>query len=137
MGTYADNLYVETTVIGNGFWALFCYKRNWHGPLAVVWGWMKVNNGKRVFITYDSYTTVTQRRKGFRAAINKRLFEVENADAIITGTGTEDGGRAFLDASGYVIDKRTGDFILTKSKFKSIQRAKQKEDKDNAARPKD
>lgn len=117
------------TLRGN-FWMLVCYTYKFFGPCAVVWGECSVSDDKRrVFNVYDSYTPKHCRRKGFRTAINNHLFNEADIDVIISTSGSKEGGKEFMETSGYVIERMTGKWMLTKSKHRKIQKMR-KEKKD-------
>lgn len=113
--------------IREGLYLLSLFTRGRSSPVGSVWvsGMGKNAGGKYVCFIENSYVIEPERRQGVRTAINDFLFDVWGVDTIVTWTGSKRGGKAFLEASGFVIEPLTGMFVLTKDEH-GRRRAKRK-----------
>ena len=119
-----NKCWVTWDIIGFGVTQFTCFCNEVSFPIGVVWTTMMgAGNGKkkRCEISY-SYIVPFARRKGVRSLINKCIFEDYGSDVITTQDGSDTGGLRFMKASGYLMDKRTGIWSLTKKDYKAKKR---------------
>lgn len=111
-----DRCWVTCNGIGFGVTQFTCFSPIAINPVGLVWAVSMGpgNAGKSRVETYHSYTVPWARRQGVRTLINRKIFEDHGVDVITTQQGSEDGGLAFLRASGYRLDRATGIWSLTK-----------------------
>lgn len=110
-------VYVSWAPLGQSVLLYTAWIPTFAAPLAFVWGNPKSTTpNKHVFDVYGSYVLPWARRQGVRSKINEQILK--HYGVIITGSGTKEGGMAFLKAAGYKLHKPTGLFFLQKGKCK-------------------
>jgi hypothetical protein len=111
--------WVHWCSIANGIFQLTVFCSGWVGPLGFVWGMMKGKNegGRKIFEVAHSYTLPFARHMGVRSMMNDCLFKDHEVDVIITAVASEEGGRGFLMASGYTVDRTLGLWRITKQQW--------------------
>lgn len=71
------------------------------GPLGIVW--YRFTKNSTCLDVLNSYVDSRYRRLGIRTLLNKKLFEFyPTIQKISTDGGSQEGGTAFLKASGYI-----------------------------------
>lgn len=100
------------TELENGVFQVYATTKNWHCPLAFVWGLHTGGDANR-FDVLHSYTFPFARRCGLRTLINDKIFIMFDVDVIMSGDGTDKGGLAFMKNYGYELHKPTGHWFVT------------------------
>lgn len=120
-----EHCHVTWAKIGNGIWIFACFSPIVHYPIALVTATIagKGTAGKMRAEILSSDVSDWARRQGVRTLINKAIFDKWDVDVIMTQNGTTDGA-AFMEATGYRLDKKIGVWYLTKTMFKRNQNKK-------------
>lgn len=108
--------------IGQGVTAIFCFWTHNTAPVGVVYTILygPGNTKKQRAEILGSYVVPWARRLGVRSRINDYLFNYLDCHTIVTQSGSREGGKAFMQNSGYVLDEKLGIWTLTKQDW--IQR---------------
>lgn len=91
---------VDVNMIGFGITLYSCFNREFVGPLGLAWTVdYKVEGGTKMADLLWVYTLPPYRRRG----IARLLLETISSrrDAVMTGTGTDEGGRALIESVGF------------------------------------
>ena len=107
---FIDDCWITWYELDHGIIQYTCFSRHWTCPIGFVWG---ISAG-RCFFVMNSYVDPYFRRRGVRTLLNKQIHE--HNKIIQTQTGTKEGGKAFLKASGYKHDRVRNDWILVRSR---------------------
>ena len=112
------NLIKDITVWWNkigigGCWIYSAWHPDWIGPIGFVAGLA----GGDIFQVSQSFVDRRVRRFGIRTKINETIHQ--HFKVIQTWGGSETGGKAFMDASGYKYDPVRNDYILVRPKEKT------------------
>ena len=122
-----ENPWVTWTELHGGVTQVYALCKNWHCPIAFVWGLHTGGDAHR-FEVLHSYTLPFVRRFGLRTLINDEVFKKVGVDVIISGKGTDTGGMAFMKSYGYVKHPPTGNWYVTKK----MRERKKKRNEDKA-----
>lgn len=98
--------------IGFGQMIYVLYVPNHTVPIGLVWGEPHAER----FNVAGSFVQPWARRNGVRTKINAAIFE--HYKAIVTASGSKDGGLAFMKASGYQHNRDLDLWSLTRPKNK-------------------
>jgi hypothetical protein len=95
--------WVTWTPVGFGVMLWMLFVPDFVAPVGLVWGTQHGGKRKLTFNTYYSFVLPGARRCGVRTRINQEILKTY--DLIVTGSGTKQGGMAFIKAAGYRYNK--------------------------------
>lgn len=121
-----DRCWVYWSNIG-GHLFYVCFSPVASCPIGLVWGISKAagNAGKTQFEVAFSYVLPQFRRQGVRTKLNEQILE--HWDVIVSQDGTDEGGKAFMQATGYKLNKTIGAWYLTRAAWKRAKRRRDSE----------
>ena len=81
----------------HGLWMMTYKPRDTDIPVGMIWG-KTFNNGK-IFYVYGCYVPMWARRQGVMREMHNIL--IANYPTLMTGNGSDEGGKQFIKAFGY------------------------------------
>ena len=104
---------VERTFIGHGICLYALFVPEFVGPIGMVWGHEFSVEGKGIFQVHHSYVLADARRQGVRRKIDEWILC--RHEFIMSGDGSDEGGLAYLQKSGYKQDETTKMWVRRKN----------------------
>lgn len=99
--------------LDHGIWQITLFDSRALAPAGHVWfvPFAVGDAGKAMALVIDSFVTEWARRQGVRTRLNEEIARLTAVQVVLTPNSTES-GRAFMEATGYQLDKDTGLWFL-------------------------
>lgn len=120
-----DGLWVDWVRLAFGSEQFTCYAKEPFGPVGMIWchcfGAGRQGKKQRCEVLMI-FVPEYYRRNGVATRLLSAVFDFGGADIVVTQSGSIDGGEAWLKATGWTLDRRTGMWSITKREFTKRQK---------------
>lgn len=108
------NIYHTVINIGNGVTQYTCWSRDWDGPLGFLWIRFRLNQENLlVGDILNCYTQEWARRHGIAKFLYNTAILTEGLKSLTSPSGTEKGGKEFLQSYGFIYNENAGLWIYS------------------------